>query len=102
MTKTPACGLDDLVIYLRNMLKFPRKIYLATNKPIEIFRVCSHATSANAKRSGLFLNFGGHQSFFSGDWYYSFGLLARVDPSLVCFVTFAQHNPQINLWCDTC
>ena len=86
MTKKPACGLADLVIYLPNMLKLPRKIYLATNKPIEIF----------------FLNFGGHQSFLSGDWYYSFGLLARVDPSLACFVTCAQQNPQINLWCDSC
>ena len=53
----------------------------------------------------FFKNFGGHNSFLWGHWYPCYGLLvmsalgfkARVDPSLVCFVSCVQWIPQIHL-----
>ena len=57
------------------------------------------------------LNFGGHESFFWGDWYPCFGLLVKSPldfkvrvGSVVC--TWQRHTsysfPEIHLWCDTC
>ena len=60
---------------------------------------------------GNFLNiFGGHNSFPWGHWCPRFGFLvmsamgfkARVDASLMCFLTYVQWIPQIHLWWDTC